>query len=49
VHWLRLDNGEMAARAKVGRKKAIKAAPVVADGLLLVQDVEGGLTAFRLD
>lgn len=49
VHWLRLDNGEMAAREKVGRKKAIKAAPVVADGLLLVQDVKGGLTAFRLD
>jgi outer membrane assembly lipoprotein YfgL len=49
VHWLRLDNGEMAGRAKVGRKKAIKAAPVEADGLLLVQDVKGGLTAFRLD
>lgn len=49
VHWLRLDNGEMAARERVGRKKAIKAAPVVADGLLLVQDVKGGLTAFRLD
>lgn len=49
VHWLRLDNGEMAARARVGRKDAIKAAPVVADGVLLVQDVNGGLTAFRLD
>ncbi len=49
VHWLRMDNGEMAAREKVGRKRAIKAAPVVADGLLLVQDVKGGLTAFRLD
>ncbi|ADV27246.1 outer membrane assembly lipoprotein YfgL [Pseudoxanthomonas suwonensis 11-1] len=49
LHWLRLDNGEMAGRAKVGRKRAIRGALVEADGLLLVQDVKGGLTAFRLD
>lgn len=48
VHWMRLDNGEMAARERVGGK-AIKAQPVVVDGILLVQNVEGGLTAFRLD
>ncbi|UNK57419.1 outer membrane protein assembly factor BamB [Pseudoxanthomonas daejeonensis] len=48
LHWLRLDNGELAARERVGGK-AIKAQPVVADGILLVQNVEGGLTAFRLD
>lgn len=48
LHWMRLDNGEMAARERVGGK-AIKGQPVVSDGILLVQNVEGGLTAFRLD
>ena len=48
LHWMRLDNGELAARERVGGK-AIKGQPLVADGLLLVQNVEGGLTAFRLD
>ena len=48
LHWLRLDNGELAARERVGGK-AIKGQPVVVDGILLVQNVEGGLTAFRLD
>jgi hypothetical protein len=28
--------------------KAVRAKPVVADGILLVQNVEGELTAFRL-
>ncbi|WP_372013436.1 outer membrane protein assembly factor BamB [Pseudoxanthomonas sp. 10H] len=48
VHWLRLSDGAMAARERVGGK-TIKAQPVVVDGILLVQNVEGGLTAFRLD
>lgn len=47
VHWLRLDNGQEAARERVGGK-AVRAKPVVADGILLVQNVEGELTAFRL-
>ncbi|MCL6711105.1 outer membrane protein assembly factor BamB [Pseudoxanthomonas sp. z9] len=46
VHWLKLDNGEEAARARAGGK-AIRAKPVVADGILLIQNVEGELTAFR--
>ena len=45
LHWLKTDNGEVAARTRVGGK-AIRGKPVVADGILLVQDVEGGLTAF---
>ncbi|MGR4877214.1 outer membrane protein assembly factor BamB [Pseudoxanthomonas sp. LARHCG66] len=45
LHWLKTDNGEVAARARVGGK-ALRGKPVVADGILLVQDVEGGLTAF---
>lgn len=47
VHWLRLDNGQEAARARAGGK-ALRAKPVVADGILLVQNVEGELSAFRL-
>jgi outer membrane protein assembly factor BamB len=47
VHWMRLDNGEFAARERVGRK-AILGQPVQVDGLLLVQDTKGELTAFKL-
>jgi outer membrane protein assembly factor BamB len=47
VHWLRLSDGELAARAKSGGD-ALLAQPVVADGILLVQNVDGKLTAFRL-
>ncbi|TYT23897.1 outer membrane protein assembly factor BamB [Luteimonas viscosa] len=47
LHWLRLDNGEFAARERVGGS-AIKGAPVVADGVLVVQDVDGDLTAWRV-
>ena len=47
VHWLKLDNGEFAARQRVGGK-ALRATPVVADGVLVVQNVEGELTAFKL-
>ena len=47
LHWLRLDNGEAAGRERVGGK-ALRAKPVVVDGVLLVQNVEGELSAFRL-
>lgn len=47
VHWLKLDNGEFAARARAGHD-AIRATPVLADGVLLVQNVDGAITAFRL-
>ncbi|WP_202844677.1 outer membrane protein assembly factor BamB [Luteimonas saliphila] len=47
LHWLRLDNGEFAARERAGRD-AIKGAPVVADGVLVVQNVDGDLTAWRV-
>ncbi|MEL1264348.1 outer membrane protein assembly factor BamB [Pseudoxanthomonas putridarboris] len=45
LHWLKLDNGEQAARARVGGK-TLRGKPVEAGGVLVVQDVEGGLTAF---
>jgi len=47
LHWLKLDNGEFAARARVGGKP-LRAAPVVVDGVLVVQNTDGELTAFRL-
>lgn len=47
LHWLRLDNGEFAARARAGGD-AIRGAMVVADGVLVVQNTDGDVSAFRL-
>ncbi|MEP6633215.1 MAG: PQQ-binding-like beta-propeller repeat protein, partial [Luteimonas sp.] len=47
LHWLRLDNGELAARVRMGGK-ALRAAPVVADGILVAQNIDGDVSAFRL-
>lgn len=47
LHWLRLDNGEFAARARAGRA-AIRGTPVVEDGILVVQTVEGDVSAWRI-
>src|SRR5690606_12313169 len=47
LHWLRLDTGDFAARERGGRA-ALKGAPVVADGILVVQNVDGDLTAWRV-
>ena len=48
LHWMRLSDGEFAARARAGRS-AIAAHPVVADGVLVVQNVDGDLSAWRID
>jgi outer membrane protein assembly factor BamB len=47
VHWLNLADGALAARMRAGRD-AVRAAPVVADGVLVVQTIDGGLSAYRL-
>ncbi|WP_031340155.1 outer membrane protein assembly factor BamB [Xanthomonas maliensis] len=47
VHWLKLSDGALAARARAGRDTLL-AQPVVADGILLVQNTDGDITAFRL-
>ncbi len=47
LHWLSLDSGQFAARARAGRK-ALRGTPVVADGILVVQNVEGDLSAWRI-
>ncbi|MFT4179109.1 MAG: outer membrane protein assembly factor BamB [Thermomonas sp.] len=46
LHWLRLNDGAFAARAKMGA--AIIGQPVQADGIVVVQDSEGELAAFAL-
>ncbi len=48
LHWLRMDNGELAARARASGSDAIKGAPVVSEGVLVVQTVGGDVSAFRL-
>ncbi|MGV8932145.1 MAG: outer membrane protein assembly factor BamB [Luteimonas sp.] len=47
LHWLKLDTGEIAARVRTGRD-ALRAAPVVADGILIAEDTDGGLSAYRI-
>ncbi|MET0288641.1 MAG: outer membrane protein assembly factor BamB [Pseudoxanthomonas sp.] len=47
LHWLRLDNGEAVARKRAGGDP-IKGQPVVVDGILIVQNTDGKLTAFKL-
>jgi len=47
LHWLQASDGAMAARAKSGGD-ALLAQPIVVDGVLLVQNVDVKLTAFRL-
>ncbi|MEO5566268.1 MAG: outer membrane protein assembly factor BamB [Luteimonas sp.] len=47
LHWLRLSDGAIAARSRPG-KDMIRAAPVVADGILVVQDTGGEISAWRV-
>jgi outer membrane protein assembly factor BamB len=47
LHWMRLDNGEFAARERAGGAP-LRGAPVVADGILVVQNTEGDLSAWRI-
>lgn len=46
VHWIRLSDGAFAARSKVGA--AVTGKPVEADGIVVVQGIDGKLTAFKL-
>lgn len=47
LHWMRLDNGEFAARARAGRA-GVRGTPVVAGDVLVVQNVDGDISAWRL-
>ncbi|MGH8032914.1 MAG: outer membrane protein assembly factor BamB [Luteimonas sp.] len=48
LHWLKLDTGEIAARVRTGRDP-LRASPVVADGILIAEDTDGGLNAYRVE
>lgn len=47
LHWLRLDNGELAARTDTGGD-ALSAAPRVVNGILVAQNVAGQISAYRV-
>lgn len=47
LHWLKLDDGSLAARIRASGE-ALRATPEVSDGVLVVQDIEGGLSAYRV-
>jgi outer membrane protein assembly factor BamB len=47
LHWLALDDGHVVARVKVD-SKGINAAPIVANGTLLVVTKAGKLSAYRV-
>ncbi|MFW5816281.1 MAG: outer membrane protein assembly factor BamB [Wenzhouxiangella sp.] len=48
LHWYDADRGEFAARSRFGRD-APAGAPLVVGNTLYVLDVDGGLTAWRVD
>lgn len=48
LHWLKLDDGAFAARTRASRNP-LRATPEVSDGVLVVQDVDGGLSAYRVE
>ncbi|MGN6112273.1 MAG: outer membrane protein assembly factor BamB [Luteimonas sp.] len=47
LHWLNLQDGAFAARARAG-SDPIRGQPVVADGLLIVETTGGELSAWRI-
>lgn len=47
LHWLRLSDGALAARTRAGGE-ALRGTPQVADGVLVVQNVDGELSAYRV-
>jgi len=47
LHWLKLADGAFAARVRMG-KDPVRAAPVVADGILVAEDTDGRISAYRL-
>jgi outer membrane protein assembly factor BamB len=47
VHWLSLDEGKFAARERLS-KKPIESAPVVAGGMVYVEDINGRVGAYSV-
>jgi outer membrane protein assembly factor BamB len=47
LHWLKTENGEMAARVRLG-KDGVRVAPLVVGNMLYAQSAGGKLAAFRV-
>jgi len=47
LHWMKLSDGALAARLRASRD-ALRGAPVVSDGVLVVQSIDGDVSAYRL-
>ena len=47
LHWLKLEDGAFAARERMGGA-ALKGSPVVVDGVLVAQNIDGDVVAFRI-
>ena len=47
LHWMKLSDGAIAARMRAG-KDALRATPVVGDGILVTEDTDGRISAFQL-
>lgn len=47
LHWLKLADGAFAARTRMG-KDPVRAAPVVAGGVLVAEDTDGRISAYQL-
>jgi outer membrane protein assembly factor BamB len=48
LHWMNLSDGAFAARMRAGRDP-LRAAPVVSsDGILVAEDTDGSISAYRL-
>lgn len=48
LHWLRADNGEIAARQRLGREPIRGTPQVSAEGILVAVNTDGQLAAYRL-
>ena len=48
LHWLRLEDGALAARIRASGETLRSTPEVSPDGVLVVQDVEGDLSAYRV-
>ena len=48
IHWLQTGDGALAARVRLARRAAIRARPLVVDGVVYIEDVSGYIGAYRL-
>jgi outer membrane protein assembly factor BamB len=49
LHWLKLSDGSLAARERASGKEPLRASPIVVDGILIVENTDGDVSAYRVD